>query len=205
MGRHQTSSTMKAVFVLSIFISQSFGVPRMRSLECPPPPMPAECRGSDIRCDMGSYAGCWMGDYCMPEGYICPIACHTPAPAMCGEGEILCDMGIVDTCWLGNYCMPQGSECPPAAPATGPSPVPTVCKPPMPSNCSTTDISCDMGTFDGCWMGDYCMPVGSVCPPTCHTPAPAMCEEGEILCDMGIVDTCWMGNYCMPQGSECPP
>ena len=38
---------------------------------CPPPcntPPPSQCADGDIVCDNGSNAGCWMGDYCMPEG-----------------------------------------------------------------------------------------------------------------------------------------
>ena len=38
---------------------------------CPPPchsPAPSQCADGDIVCDNGSNAGCWMGDYCMPEG-----------------------------------------------------------------------------------------------------------------------------------------
>merc|ERR1712158_309380 len=133
---------MKAVLLLSVLIAQAFG----QAAECNPP-MPSECAEGDISCDMGSYAGCWMGDFCMPEGSICPPSCNTPAPSECQDGEVMCDMGgSADGCWMGDYCMAEGSVCP------------TVCYPPPPSECATTDITCDMGTHDGCWMGDYCMP-----------------------------------------------
>merc|ERR1712154_177597 len=46
----------------------------------------------------------------------------------------------------------QGSVCPP------------VCHHPAPSNCLDNEIRCDSGTDQGCWIGDYCMPKGSVCP-----------------------------------------
>merc|ERR1739849_70118 len=117
MGTHnQTDPTMKGLFILSIFISQSFGQ------ECSPP-LPAECADTEIRCDMGTWGTdyCWMGDYCMPEGdycmpvgTVCPVACYSPAPSHCMNGDIVCDMGSsADGCWLGDYCMPAGSECPP--------------------------------------------------------------------------------------------
>merc|ERR1712107_724063 len=84
------------------------------------------------------------------------------------------------------------------------------CPLPPPSVCTNGDITCDMGVgSDGCWLGDYCMPAGSVCPPpttACFMPPPSTCADGVILCDMGVdTDGCWMGDYCMPAGSECPP
>ena len=78
---------------------------------------------------MGTWDGCWMGDYCMPEGTICPPACHTPAPTQCGDKEVMCDNGMdMNGCWLGDYCMPEGSTCP------------TVCPQIMPSECAGTDM-----------------------------------------------------------------
>merc|ERR1719150_3675973 len=80
---------MRALLVLSsIFLCQSFGQ------ECSPP-LPAECADTEIRCDMGTNGGCWMGDYCMQEGDYCPPPCHTPLPSQCMEGEVACDMGTV--------------------------------------------------------------------------------------------------------------
>ena len=62
-----------------------------------------------------------------------------------------------------------------------------------------------MGTHDGCWMGDFCMPEGSECPPSCNIPAPSECQDGEVMCDMGAdAGGCWMGDYCMAEGSVCP-
>jgi len=150
---------MKAVLVLSVFIAQAFA-------ECEPP-MPSECGETDISCDMGTYADCWLGDLCMPEGSICPPSCSTPAPSECLDGEVMCDMGTsADGCWLGDYCMAEGSDCP------------TVCFNPPPSECAASDISCDMGTHEGCWLGDFCMPEGSICPPTSESPSPSP-SEGE--------------------------
>jgi len=44
--------------------------------ECAPvcnTPFPSMCMGNDIVCDMGmDEQGCWMGDYCLAEGAICP-------------------------------------------------------------------------------------------------------------------------------------
>merc|ERR1711936_777390 len=102
---------MKAFLLLSVFIAQAFG----QAAECNPP-MPSECAEGDISCDMGSYADCWMGDFCMPEGSVCPAACYPPLPSVCGETDISCDMGSsAEGCWLGDVCMPEGSECPPLA------------------------------------------------------------------------------------------
>merc|ERR1712241_77664 len=121
---------MKALLVLSVFIAQSLG----QTAECNPP-MPSECAEGEISCDNGSYADCWMGDFCMPEGSICPTSCNTPAASQCMAGGSVCpvacypplasecattdiigDMGVdEDGCWLGDYCMPEGSECPAAA------------------------------------------------------------------------------------------
>merc|ERR1712241_1482873 len=33
----------------------------------------------------------------------------------------------------------------------------TVWNSPPPSQCGSTEISCDVGTHDGCWLGDFCM------------------------------------------------
>merc|ERR1711997_821350 len=79
------------------------------------------------------------------------------------------------------------------------------CEPPLPSECAEGDISCDMGTHADCWLGDVCMPEGSICPPSCNTPAPSSCLAGEVMCDMGTSpDGCWLGDYCMAEGSVCP-
>merc|ERR1712111_132889 len=80
------------------------------------------------------------------------------------------------------------------------------CPLPPPSVCTNGDITCNMGVgSDGSWLGDYCMPAGSVCPPpttACFMPPPSTCADGDILCDMGVgTDGCWMGDYCMPAGS----
>merc|ERR1712108_132078 len=99
---------MKAVLVLSVFIAQAFG----QTAECNPP-MPSECAEGDISCDMGSYADCWMGDFCMPEGSECPPSCNTPAPSMCEGGEVMCVMGVDATgCWMGDYCMARDPSVP---------------------------------------------------------------------------------------------
>ena len=82
---------------------------------------------------MGTYADCWLGDLCMPEGSICPPSCSTPAPSECLDGEVMCDMGTsADGCWLGDYCMAEGSVCP------------SVCFNPPPSECAATDIRSEM-------------------------------------------------------------
>jgi len=152
-------------------------------------------------------------------------------------GEITCDMGIgADGCWMGDYCMPAGSVCPEPevylpGPAAGPMDGPMIpaarfaCPEPTFTVCdmATGEIVCDMGMGpDGCWMGDYCMPAGSVCPepivyetattltdgtPECFMPPPSVCDmaAGEVICDMGWdTNGCWMGDYCMPTGSVCP-
>ena len=44
--------------------------------ECPPAcytPAPSECQEGEVVCDSGvSDDGCWLGDYCMAEGTVCP-------------------------------------------------------------------------------------------------------------------------------------
>merc|ERR1711974_394510 len=118
MGRlNQTSFIMKAVFVFSVVIFQ-WSV-QTSAMECFTP-YTSECAETDIRCDMGTYAGCWNGDYCMPAGSVCPPVCHIPAPSNCTNGEIICDMGSTSGCWMGDYCMPAGSVCPPVCDAPAP-------------------------------------------------------------------------------------
>merc|ERR1712083_1135060 len=134
MGRQALPiiTVMKAVFILCTLLSQALG----QTVECHPP-MPAECGATDVRCDMGTYGDCWMGDYCMPEGYNCPPTCHIPIYTHCGEGEFACDMGMTAGCWMGETCMAEGSSCP--------------------SLCGEGEVACDMGSYGGCWSGDYCV------------------------------------------------
>ena len=207
---------------------------------CEMPPLSAcDMATGEITCDMGwGPDGCWMGDYCMPAGSVCPDpvpfetvdtnGCPMPEPSICDvtTGEILCDMGVDSLgCWVGDYCMPAGSVCPDPIFSDYTMPDETTgCAWPEPSVCDMTtgEIICDMGWGpDGCWMGDYCMPAGSVCPDpivyeppmtaakrfACVLPPPSVCdmETGEITCDMGVdPEGCWMGDYCMPAGSVCP-
>merc|ERR1712061_600223 len=133
MGTESPDSIMRALLVLSsIFLCQSFGQ------ECSPP-LPAECADTEIRCDMGTNGGCWMGDYCMQEGDYCPPPRHTPLPSQCMEGEVACDMGTDGNCWRGDYCIPEGDYCPPP------------CHSPLPVQCTEGDIACDTGSYGGCW------------------------------------------------------
>merc|ERR1712102_131124 len=108
-----------------------------------------QCMDTEVRCDNGmDQDGCWKGDYCMPEGSMCPPACHTPAPAECSGNDVRCDSGTSAGCWMGDYCLPEGSMCPHA------------CNTPAPSQCMITDVRCDNGMNYGCWEGDSCMPEG---------------------------------------------
>merc|ERR1712177_71026 len=113
---------------------------------------------------------------------------------MCPPGDMICDSGMdMNGCWMGDYCLPAGNICPP------------VCYSYPPSNCSSSEVVCDMGYHGDCWNGDYCMPEGTVCPVACYTPEPSMCAGDDILCDNGMDSNgCWMGDYCMPAGSICP-
>merc|ERR1712098_234265 len=150
-------------------------------------PAPAICGPTDVRCDSGNTGACWHGDYCMPEGTVCPFACMNPEPMMCAQAsDISCDNGLDSNgCSMGTTCLPAGNICP------------TPCSPHPPANCSATEVVCDMGMTGSCWNGDFCMPEGSVCPVACYTPDPAMCGPTEVLCDNGIdSNNCWMGNYC---------
>merc|ERR1712203_449573 len=99
---------MKALLVLSLFIAQTFG----QTAECEDP-LPVECGQTDTSCDMGTHDGCWLGDFCMPEGSECPPSCNTPAPPQCSEGEMMCDSRVDENgCWLGDFCLPEGGVCP---------------------------------------------------------------------------------------------
>merc|ERR1711936_822149 len=119
--------TMKAVIALAVLVALA------QSEDCPEPAI-AECAvDTDITCDMGSYAGCSYGTFCMPEGSICPPVCDMPAPSECAEGEMICDNGSDGGCWLGDSCMPEGSECPVA------------CHNPPPAECMEGETVCDMG------------------------------------------------------------
>merc|ERR1739844_342815 len=112
------SPNMKAVLVLSFFVAQSLC---LTNQECNPP-LPSERAEGDISCDMGTYADCWMGDFCMPEGSECPPSCNIPAPSECQDGEVMCDMGAdTDGCWMGDYCMAEGSDCPPSCNTLAPT------------------------------------------------------------------------------------
>merc|ERR1719318_946486 len=91
---------------------------------------PSVCNDNDVVCDMGMTGNCWMGDYCMPEGSVCPTACYTPAPAVCSPSDVVCDMGMTGNCWMGDYCMPEGSVCP------------TACYTPAPAVCSPSEVVC---------------------------------------------------------------
>ena len=50
--------------------------------ECPPAcytPAPSECQEGEVVCDSGvSDDGCWLGDYCMAEGTVCPTVQGVP-------------------------------------------------------------------------------------------------------------------------------
>merc|ERR1712243_189317 len=99
--------------MLSSCLILALALPAM-SQDCPDM-QPTTCMEGDIICDMGMNGDCWNGDYCMPEGSECPVACYTPDPAMCEGSDMVCDNGMDENgCWLGNYCMPStdGAVCP---------------------------------------------------------------------------------------------
>merc|ERR1712038_565704 len=74
----------------------------------------AVCPDGDMVRDLGMTGGCWNGNYCMPQGSVCPPACYSPLPSECSGTDIPCDMGMHGDCWNGDYCMPEGTICPPA-------------------------------------------------------------------------------------------
>merc|ERR1712019_259353 len=95
-------------------------------MECPaacyPPPM-SECAVTETVCDMGmDMNGCWMGDYCMPEGEVCPpppVTCPEMTASICDETSVNCDMGgDANGCWLGDLCQPMDLQCPSVEPPT---------------------------------------------------------------------------------------
>merc|ERR1712243_503332 len=76
-----------------------------------------------------------MGDYCMPEGEVCPpppVTCPEMTASICDETSVNCDMGgDANGCWLGDFCQPMDVECPVA------------CWSPPVSQCGATDIGCE--------------------------------------------------------------
>ena len=83
---------------------------------------------------------------------------------------------------------------------------PAECPKMEPSTCADpSDVKCDNGQdANGCWMGDYCLPMNNQCPMPCAPIQPSNCSSTEVVCDRGMTGACWNGDYCMPAGSECP-
>merc|ERR1711900_45201 len=98
--------------MLSSCLFLALALPAM-SQYCPDM-QPTTCMEGDIICDMGMNGACWNGDYCMPEGSVCPPACYNPAPSTCADpSDVVCDNGMdANGCWMGDMCLPAGNPCP---------------------------------------------------------------------------------------------
>merc|ERR1712241_1603725 len=103
------------------------------------------CGPDEESCDMGTWDGCPMGNYCMNTEYD-PCGCP-PATVQCGPEEMMCDSGYdAAGCYMGNYCTDDPCGCP--------------------TTCGPNEMLCDMGTSpDGCLMGSYCTDHHCGCPP----------------------------------------
>merc|ERR1712012_786916 len=75
------------------------------------------------------------------------------------------------------------------------------CPLPPPSVCTNGDITCDMGVgSDGCWLGDYCMPAGSVCPPpttACFMPPPVLMVIFSVTWVLALMGAGWETTACL--------
>ena len=77
-----------------------------------------------------------------------------------------------------------------------------------PSVCGDDEVTCDKGTHNYCWTGDYCLPAGSVCPEPCFTTTgwSSTCHSGQLTCESWR-GHCKMLEYCIANipGQVCPP
>ena len=178
---------MKAALVLSVFIAQAFG----QTAECNPP-LPSECGETDIRWDSSNLLFLphllnqvvtwehmrtvgWETSVCPRVPSVLPPA--PPPPPLPGRRG---DVRHGNFCWrllAGRLLHGRGIRL-------------SICVLQSSSLwvCSLGHqvrikknidwfiffvSSCDMGTHEGCWLGDFCMPEGSICPPTSETPSPS--------------------------------
>ena len=123
--------------------------------ECPEV-TPSVCGEDELTCDRGYHNYCWTGDYCLPARSVCPQACYTSSwsYSQCSPSHQLTCESWVGHCKYGEYCMEAiaGQVCPPS------------CRLESPAICLDTDVVCDLGYDEGCWLGQSCMPAGSECP-----------------------------------------
>ena len=78
----------------------------------------------------------------------------------------------------------------------------TKCWSNCPMMCDETEVFCPGELYNGCPMGDYCMPSDVGCPTVCPPTTDVQCGPDEFYCDMGYDNGCWMGSFCFTE--ECP-
>merc|ERR1712018_618665 len=109
------------------------------------------------------------------------------------ETEMSCWGGYdADGCEMPGYCFPNhngitgddGTECWSSCPMT----------------CGATEVLCPGDLYNGCPMGDYCMPADAGCPTVCPPTTGVNCTSDEMMCGGGIdpATGCEMPGHCIP-------
>jgi len=109
------------------------------------------------------------------------------------EEEFTCWGGHdAEGCEMPSFCVPNHSNI------TGDDG--TKCWSNCPMTCAETDVFCPGELYNGCPMGDYCMPADVGCPTVCPPTTGVECGTDEMMCGGGI-DTatgCEMPGHCIP-------
>ena len=168
---------------------------------------PMTCAETEVSCPYAFYNGCPTGDYCMPKDTGCPIVCPPITGAECGPHEMMCAGGIDSAtgCEKPDHCIPDHNGM------TGDDG--TECWIECPPICTETEKICPGDFYNGCPMGDYCMPKDTECPIVCPPITGAECGPDERMCPGGIdfATGCETPGQCMPyhngmigtDGTEC--
>jgi len=109
------------------------------------------------------------------------------------EEEISCWGGLdADGCEMPGFCFPNkngmngtdGTECWNSCPMM----------------CGETEVICPGEFYNGCQMGDYCMPADTGCPTVCPPTTGVECGTDEMMCGGGIDSAtgCEMPGHCIP-------
>jgi hypothetical protein len=164
---------------------------------CPPAPQPVECNPeTELICSDVDEWGCWLGDFCIEAK---TGECWNSCPVTCTESfaQFLCidPPDPVTGCAGAAYCDADEHGC-----ASW-----FICpEPPAPSECDwETEISCQTLAENGCFLGDFCMPLYT---GECATQCPPNCMAHEMLCASppDTVTDCDTGSYCVPEEDGCP-
>jgi len=116
------------------------------------------CTENEISCDMGTLMGCWMGNYCIDKGM---GPCIDQGITLDDQGFDI-DQGIpLDD---QGFDIDQGTLDDFIDSATRPvDPSCTLIFPKL-QFCTENEISCDMTSEKGCWLGNYCSDKLLGCP-----------------------------------------